>query len=138
MPKKTRKLGGQFPLPTTRAGRCARKAAVKEALKRLLYDLDRESAAGELSRLIGENIHKSVLDSYIAESKEHRFPLEYAAALAEITGSVEHFEAALPEGYKIVGPEEAAYLELGRVTAEVEAARDLVRRKRDLLKRIGI
>lgn len=139
MPKKTRKLGhdGQLHLPTMRAGLCGRRNAVKEALKRLLYDIDRESLAAEISRLLGETIHKSVIDSYIAESKEkHRFPLEFSAALAEATGSVDHLAAALPDGYRIIGPDEEPFLELGKIAAAEEEAKDLRRRKQDLLRRV--
>jgi hypothetical protein len=49
--------------------------------------LDRIGVAAEMSRLLGKEISKSMLDAFSAESKEkHRFPAAFLNAFVEVTG----------------------------------------------------
>ena len=41
--------------------------------------------AGEMSHLIGVEVSKSMLDGWVAESKEHRIPAEYLPAFCRAT-----------------------------------------------------
>ena len=127
-----------------RGGALRRKESVCEALRKALdgckdlngSPLDRETVSKELSRLVGESVSVHTINNWCAEGKENRrFPLEYAEALALITGDRGILDAALGEGFRMLDEEETAYLELGRIVAE-ERARS--KKKRQVLERIGI
>lgn len=88
---------------------------ISDALKHT--KLSRYEVAAEMSRLIGREITKSMIDSWSAESKEnHRFPLAYLNAFCEATGdkSILRFIAEKAGGYFIEGAD-ALYTELGRI-----------------------
>ncbi len=79
--------------------------------------LSRYEVAAEMSRLIGREITKSMIDSWSAESKEnHRFPLAYLPAFCEATGdkSIIRLIAEKAGGYFIEGVD-ALYTELGKI-----------------------
>jgi hypothetical protein len=122
-----------------RAGALRVKEAVNEALKSVLENCEssREEIAAELSRLVGEEISVHTLNNWCAEGKHNRrFPLEYAAALAVITGSNEVLYAALGvAGFRVLDKDQAAYYELGMITAEETDRR---KRKREVMERIGL
>jgi hypothetical protein len=122
-----------------RAGALRAKEAVNEALKTALDKCgqSREEIATELSRLVGEEISVHTLNNWCAEGKNNRrFPLELAAALAIITGSDEILNAALGvAGYRVLDADQAAYYDLGLITAEELAGR---KRKREVMERIGL
>lgn len=122
-----------------RAGAFRVKEAVNEALKAVLEncELSREEIAAELSRLVGEEISVHTLNNWCAEGKHNRrFPLEYAAALAVITGSRDVLDAALKvAGFRVLDADQGAYYELGVIAAEELARR---KHKREVMERIGL
>lgn len=60
---------------------------INHSLKR--SKLDRYRVAADMSRLIGKDISKAMLDAFSSESKEgHRFPAAYLAAFVVVTGDV--------------------------------------------------
>ncbi|MFA5261640.1 MAG: hypothetical protein WC450_10465 [Candidatus Omnitrophota bacterium] len=64
----------------------------REAISRALKacPLSRYQVAGRMSELVGQDITKSMLDSWTAESKEqHRFPAIYLPSFCEATGQTE-------------------------------------------------
>lgn len=105
-----------------RAGALRVKESVREALKSAVdgSGLDRETIAKDLSRLVGEEVSLHTLNNWIADGKhDRRLPLEYAAALAIITGDAQVLNAALDRaGFKVLAPGDVPYYELGRATAE--------------------
>lgn len=63
------------------------KAALLQALKGALPK-SRWQVAGDMSHLLGHEISKYQIDSWVAESKEgHRIPVEYLGAFCLATGS---------------------------------------------------
>jgi len=127
-----------------RAGALRRKEPVREALKRALDEcrdangnpMDREAVSKELSRLVGQQVSVHALNNWCAEGKEdRRLPLEYAEALALITGDRGILEAAFGTSFRVLSDEDAAYLDLGRIVAE---ERTRSKRKRQVLERIGV
>jgi hypothetical protein len=89
----------------------------------------RAQLADEMSYLLGTLVTERALNAYAAESREdHKFPAQYARALAEVTGDNRvltcHVEKA---GLVVITVEEKLILELGRQVlakerAEVEIA----------------
>lgn len=122
-----------------RAGSLRVKESVREALKAALEGcgIDRETVATELSRLVGEQISVHTVNNWVADGKgDRRIPLEYAGALAVITGDKRILEAALGSaGFKVLTEDETPYFELGLVVAEEKAR---AKRKRKALERIGL
>jgi hypothetical protein len=136
----------QLPLPLSelssrkyRGGTFRRIEAVKEALKSALdkSGLTRELIAEELSRLVGRNISVHQLNNWAAPEKKDRYiPLDCVGALAVILQDTEVVQAALEgSGFQVIGPMDAAYLELGKITAEEKRRR---KRKRKLMESLGI
>jgi len=115
----------ELPSRKRRTGSLRAKEAVKEALKDALRKcgLSREVVADELTRLTGENVSHHQINNWIAPTKEDRcIPLEYAAALAVITGDTGFLQVALDAaGILVLSHKQAAYYELGRITAEDRA-----------------
>jgi hypothetical protein len=111
---------------------------VKDALNDALKGcgLSREVVAEELSRLTGHDISIHQLNNWAAPSKEDRpTPLHFLAAITEVTGSPALAEAALDgTGYRLLGPEEAVFYEIGR--AEV-AKKEEAKRRKELWEKIG-
>jgi len=112
-----------------RAGSLRRHEPVREALKSALKNcgMTRELVAEEASRLTGDHISVNHLNNWTAESKNGwKLPIEYAAALAVVTGSPEIVKAALEgSGLSVLTEEETAIYELGKITAE-----DMERKKK--------
>jgi len=115
------------------------KEFVREALKTALEgcEMDRETVAKELSRLVGEQVSVHSLNNWVADGKgDRRIPLEFAAALAAITGDKRILQAALERaGFMVLSADEAAIYELGLVTAEKRRSR---KREQRVWERIGI
>ncbi len=95
--------------------------------------LSRYQIVAEMSELLGSDVTKASLDSMTAESKpDHRFPLLWLAPLCKVTccaGPLELVAEVL--GLEVVGPEDAAELELVRLERkkrEIEARMDGLRR----------
>lgn len=91
------------------AGCLRAKDAVREALKQALdvalvnYGMDREAVSKELSRLVGEDVSIHTINNWCAEGKSNRrFPLEYARAIALISGEVRIIRAALAPEFDVM------------------------------------
>ncbi len=126
-------------LPALRAGSLRTKESVTEALRTALdkSGLDREAVAHELSRLVGEDVSVHTINNWCAEGAHNRrIPLEFAAALAVITGSADILDAAVKvAGFRVLDREQAPYYELGVLTAEERTRR---KRKKQIEDRIGL
>lgn len=112
--------------------------AVRTALVQAIKPcpLSRYEIAGRLSALLGRDISKTMLDKWTAESaEEHRIPAEVVVALCVVTDCTKPLEVLTSAlGVRLVQPEEAEALELGRklkqkaaLDAEIKA---LARRRR--------
>ena len=91
------------------------RAALTDAMKRC--EFDRYGVAAEMSRLTGRDISKYMLDAYTGASRDdHNFPLRYAAAFEEATGSYALTQLlAKARGGKVLVGDEALLAELGRI-----------------------
>lgn len=120
-----------------RSGSLRAKEAVKEALKLALTrcGISRDVVADELSRLTGEHISIHQINNWVAPGKDDRsIPLEYAGALAAITGDTGFLQVAVEAaGLLVLNPKQAPYYELGRITAE---DRSRARKRKAILERI--
>ena len=99
-------------------------------------DLDRYQIAAEMSRLLGREITKYMLDAYTSESREtHIPPLDTAIAFDVVTGGISllKFFADLLGCSVLVG-DEILLAELGRI-GHIEA--DLAIQKKAIKKRLG-
>jgi len=95
---------------------------VSEALKSC--PLSRYQVAARMSELTGQDITKSMLDSWTAESKEqHRFPAIFLPAFCEATGS--------REPIRLLGQPIGAYVLPGPdvLRAEIKRIEDDIARK---------
>jgi hypothetical protein len=115
----------ELPSRKRRSGSLRAKEAVKEALKAALHKcgLSREVVAEELSRLTGESVSHHQINNWIAPTKDDRcIPLEYAGALAVITGDSGFVQIAVEAaGLLVLSREQSPYYELGKITAEDRA-----------------
>ncbi|HPN08364.1 MAG TPA: hypothetical protein PLU95_03600 [Syntrophales bacterium] len=103
--------------------------AISEALKRC--PRSRWEVAGRMSELTGQEITKSMLDSYTAESKEqHRFPAIFLPAFCEAVGCSEPLKllGRLVGVFVLPGPE-ALRAEIQRIEEEI-AKKSAEKRKR--------
>jgi len=128
-----------LPSQKYRAGTFQKSVAVKEAFNKALKKsgLSREVVAEELSRLLNRNISIHQINNWAApEKRDRHIPLDCVGALAVILNSIEIIQAALDgSGYEVIGPEEKAYLELGKLVVEEKARR---KKKRKLMEKLGI
>lgn len=88
---------------------------LSEGLK--YYGGSRYDAAAKMSELLGQEITKTMLDSWTAESKmNHRFPAEYLPAFCHITGYKEPLDkmAKMIDCY-LLESEDALLAELGKI-----------------------
>lgn len=95
----------------------------------------RHDLAARMSELTGEEITKSMLDSWTAESKDrHRFPYEYAPAFEIALDNDRLQELYIRKGGRRthVG-REAAFVELGELQAEEDR---IAHRKKELRKEL--
>ncbi|MDI3547919.1 MAG: hypothetical protein PWR10_1571 [Halanaerobiales bacterium] len=104
---------------STRAGVFNIKNELQEMLSEGLkqYKGSRYDAAAKMSELVGQEITKTMLDSWTAESKtNHRFPAEYLPAFCQVTGYKEPLEkmANLIDCY-LLESEDALLAELGKI-----------------------
>lgn len=126
-----------LPSQRVKSGSLRTSEGVKEALRGALRNcgLSREVIAEELSRLTGESISIHQINNWTSAAKDDRsIPLEQLAALTIVTGDAGLAQTALEcAGYVVLRPEERAFYELGRMTAE---DRERTRRRRELLDRV--
>lgn len=81
------------------------------------YKGSRYDAAARMSELLGQEITKTMLDSWTAESKlKHRFPAEYLPAFCQVTGYKEPLGkmARMIDCY-LLESEDALLAELGKI-----------------------
>jgi hypothetical protein len=110
------------------------KAALLLALKEALPK-SRWQVAGDMSHLLGIEISKYQVDSWVAESKEgHRIPTEYLAAFCLACGSHAplHVLNDTCRLYTVKGPD-ALRAELRRDEEEIKARQAAKRKKESLL-----
>jgi len=127
-----------YPSQSMRAGVLARKDAVREALTEALdaCPLSREQVASELSRLTGESISINHINNWTSEAKrDWRFPMGYTTAMVTVTGDYGFVDAVLGgTGLAVVGEDEQAYIEFGRIVVEDKQRQ---KRKRVLMEKLG-
>ena len=95
--------------------------------------LSRYQVAARMSELVGQDITKTMLDSWTAESKEqHRFPAIFLPAFCEAAGSMEPLRMLGQSAGAFVLPgTEALRAEIRRIEEEIE--RKQSEKKRRLL-----
>lgn len=105
-----------------------------EAMRRSGHN--RYQIAARMSELTGEDITKTMLDAWTAESKAgHRFPFEYSAAFevaCETTGLQELL--GRKRGSRILVGKDNLFAELGRIHAE---RAELAEREKTIKKQLG-
>ena len=112
------------------------RAAISEALKRC--PLSRWQVAARMSELIGQEITKSMLDSWTAESKEgHRFPAIFLPAFCEAAGCSEPLKlmGRLVGVFILPGPE-ALRAEIQRIEEEINRNQAEKRKRQMFLKEL--
>jgi hypothetical protein len=100
---------------------------------------DRYWVAGQVSRLVGKEVSKSMLDGYTSESRDaFNVPYWLVLALENVCRStlLTDWYASMRGGRFLMGPE-ALDAEIGRMSAEVDKARDHLAQLKDLRRRIG-
>lgn len=100
--------------------------------------LDRYGVAAEVSRLVGKEVSKSMLDGYTAESREaFNIPFYLVPALETACNStaLSQWLASVRGGRLVLGPE-AIDAEIGRLEGEREAISEHLRELRDLRRRV--
>ena len=123
-----KKHAGSFNIDTTF------REVISEALKRC--PRSRWEVAGRMSELTGQEITKSMLDSWTAESKEgHRFPAIFLPAFCEATGCSEPLKllGKLVGVFVMPGPE-ALRAEIQRIEEEINKKQNEKRKRLIFLK----
>jgi hypothetical protein len=84
----------------------------------------RAQLADEISFLVGTVVTERQLNAFAAESREDcKFPVQYARALAEVTGCTRVLTCFIEKaGLVVITPAEKLILELGRQVLEKERA----------------
>ena len=98
--------------------------------------LSRYQVAARMSELLGQDITKTMLDSWTAESKEqHRFPAVFLPAFCEAVGSTEPLRilGQLIGAFVLPGPE-ALRSEIQRIDEEITRKQAEKRRRLTFLK----
>ncbi|MDR2220680.1 MAG: hypothetical protein LBE24_08905 [Methylobacillus sp.] len=121
------------PPAASAAGSLACRVEISHAMSGALKGLDRYDVAAKMSRLLGRDISKHMLDAYTAESREdHTPPLDTAIAfdLATETHTLANlFSTKL--GARLLIGKEALHAELGRLQrTHDEAAQKMKQLKR--------
>ena len=98
--------------------------------------LSRYQVAARMSEMVGQDITKTMLDSWTAESKEqHRFPAVFLPAFCEAVGSTEPLRmlGQVVGAFVLPGPE-ALRAEIQRIEEEITRKRAEKRRRLTFLK----
>lgn len=114
---------------------------VKDDLQRALNDaikecpLSRHQIVGEMSHLLNEEISKSMLDSWTAESRDDRhIPAEYLPAFCKVTGNFEALEVLNRKaGLFAMAGSEAVRSEIHKMREEARRLLREVRKREELL-----
>lgn len=114
---------------------------VSEALdgaRRIDPDADRYAVAAQVSRLVGKEVSKSMLDGYTAESRDaFNVPFYMIPALETACGTTALTEwlCGLRGGVLVLGPA-AIDAEIGRLQNDIDSRRDVIRELKDLRRRV--
>lgn len=107
----------QAPLPS--GGSLNFDAQLRHALSDALKQCkkDRYHVAADMSRLLGREVSKNMLDAYTAESRDaYNFPLNYVAAFEVATETFTLTQLlAAQRGCKLLVGEDALLAELGKI-----------------------
>lgn len=112
--------------------------AISEALKRC--PRSRWEVAGRMSELTGQEITKSMLDSWTAESKEqHRFPAIFLPAFCEAAGCGEPLKllGRMVGVFVLPGPD-ALRAEIRKLEEEIERKQTEKRKRMVFLKEMEV
>jgi hypothetical protein len=107
---------------------------ISESLRKC--NQSRYQVAARMSELVGQDITKTMLDSWTAESKElHRFPAIYLPAFCEAVGSTEPIRilGQAIGAFVLPGPE-ALRAEIRKLDEEIERKRSEKRKRVEFLK----
>ena len=98
--------------------------ALSDALKQCKKD--RYQVGADMSRLLGREVSKHMLDAYTAESRDaYNFPLNYVAAFEVATESFALTQLlAAQRGCKLLVGEEALLAELGKIERTEQELRE--------------
>jgi len=109
------------------------KSALSMALKQALPK-SRWEVAGEMSHLLGVEVSKYMIDSWVADSKDHKFPGEYIPAFCLATGSIAPIQVISDpcKVFTVKGPD-ALRAEIQRDDEEIKLKRQEKRKKEALL-----
>jgi hypothetical protein len=112
-----------IPRPVTGNGSLSCRKQIAATMSEALIGLDRYEVAAEMSKLLGRDISKSMLDAYTAESREnHTPPFDTAIAFDMVTGKgfllANLYASKL--GAKVLIGREALDAEIGRLQREKE------------------
>lgn len=139
-------LFAAIPKPwRTDAGAMDFRAIVAALLSQMLAEAhaanaehDRYWIAAYVSRLVGKEVSKSMLDGYTAEAREtFNMPFYLVAALEVACGSKLLTEwLASVRGGRFLPGAEALDAEIGRLQGEIESARDHMRSLQELRKKV--
>ena len=112
------------------------RAAISAALKQCPQS--RWHVAARMSELTGQEITKTMLDSWTAESKDgHRFPAIFLPAFCEATGSSEPLKMlGRPAGVFVLPGPEALRAEIQRIEEEINRQQAEKRKRVLFLKEI--
>jgi len=110
-------------------------ASLSDTLKRC--PRDRYQVAAEMSRLLGREVSKHMLDAYSAESRDaYNFPLNYVAAFEVATESLSLTNLlAKLRGCRVLVGKEALLAELGKIEKEKSALAARERALKDWIRR---
>lgn len=113
---------------------------IREALSEILRRCpkSRHLIAAEMSELTGEEITKTRLDSWTAESREdHRFPAQYLPALAYVTGDASLLrELARSVDLMVIESREMLIHQLGEISERKKVLQEEERQIRAVLRRL--
>jgi len=140
----TRDLFAAPPVPANLPGSRDYRAVVAGLVAELLrhaatHGADRYEVAARMSRLLGRDVSKYMLDAWTAESREdHNLPFAYLVALEEAceTHLLSTWLAETRGGRLFIG-RDALDAELGLIEHQRNELNDRIRAMRDLLRKGG-
>ena len=126
-------MAAQKPVGSMNIDRIFRET-ISEELRRC--PLSRYQVAARMSELLGQDITKTMLDSWTAESKEqHRFPAVFLPAFCEAVGSTAPLRVlGQPVGVYVLPGPEALRAEIQRIDEEITRKQAEKRRRLAFLK----
>lgn len=119
----------EIPQPASGAGSLACRAEIAGLMSEILKTHDRYTVAADMSRLLGREVTKFMLDAYTAESREtHMPPIDTAMAFDMATnGFVLISLYAQKLGAKVVVGREAIDAEIGKLERQRQEVSDRIK-----------